>query len=234
MFYAGTLYLSEINGPTEGLLMSIAILVISGIKGPQIWKTSLSSYTSILPPYFGKFDISQAMLLGMWLLLIFQTAPFCILRAIDSCKKKNISLIEPLSNLFQYFNFAITACLWLISPNSIIITKCFTIFCLAFGIAFGRITSLIILGHVTHSSYPKFNFLHLPFSIGLILSYAPMFGYKSLFTADTEILYVYGIFIFILVDYCLWSIKTVEQFCSHLKIKCFSIPYPSIKTKKNQ
>ncbi len=36
-------------------------------------------------------------------------------------------------------------------------------------------------------------------------------------------------FAYIALDYTFWAVKLVEQFCSHLNIKCFSIPYKTIK-----
>ena len=48
-YQTGTMHLGFINGPTEGLLIAMCSMFTSGYYGPEIWKTPLQEFKTILP-----------------------------------------------------------------------------------------------------------------------------------------------------------------------------------------
>ncbi|KAJ3308266.1 hypothetical protein HDV04_001497 [Boothiomyces sp. JEL0838] len=224
-YYTGTLFLGYINGPTEGLLISISSLFISGIFGPQVWTTPVSQVLPFLKPLLGELSFAHFAVGNMLLLLIFTQIPVSILRVIEVCGKKNISVTSALFTTVPYLVMASSAFFWAtagthVAPDNTIV------FALAWGFAIGRINALIILNHVTHIEYPSYNFLVVPFAFGAFVARAPqLFGIAPIFNAHTESVYIWITFLFITIEYILWAVKVVEQFCDHLNIKCFTIPY---------
>ena len=55
-YHTHTLYLGYINGPTEGLLIAISIMVISGIWGPQVWSQPITNLLNY-PQIFGNYSV---------------------------------------------------------------------------------------------------------------------------------------------------------------------------------
>jgi hypothetical protein len=74
--------------------------------------------------------------------------------------------------------------------------------------------------------YPKYNHLLIPFTLGAIVTTLPQITGWHVFTITSERIYVILTLVYVVLDYTLWATKVVEQLTKHLKIKCFSIPYP--------
>jgi ethanolaminephosphotransferase len=58
-YHTGTLYLGYVNVPTEGVCILCIMYIISGIYGPMIWKTQLSSYFNGLPSFMQDMSLSD-------------------------------------------------------------------------------------------------------------------------------------------------------------------------------
>lgn len=75
--YTKTMYLGYINGPTEGLLITVGTMLLSARYGPSIWKTKISYLIPSLgqSSSFEYVTLAQIMIYGMLFLLITTQAP---------------------------------------------------------------------------------------------------------------------------------------------------------------
>ena len=63
-YHTHTLYLGYFNGPTEGLIVASAIMIVSGMYGPQIWREPLSDFLGF------EQVLRKATMMDIWLPLI--------------------------------------------------------------------------------------------------------------------------------------------------------------------
>jgi ethanolaminephosphotransferase len=222
-YYTGTLFLGYINGPTEGLLISIATLLVSGVYGPQTWKQPMSTLYFFGNPLIDSLTIGEFSLWTMCFLMVFTQLPVSIYRALKACRLKGLSRTTALANTIPYLVMLLSAFVWTYAPGSTVMPNNTILFLLAWGIANGKINALLILRHVTHTGYPTYHRLVFPFVLGAFLSVLPLYTRVKIFTLQREYYYIIAVFLFVAIDYVLWAMKVVEQFCHHLRIKCFSI-----------
>jgi ethanolaminephosphotransferase len=222
-YYTGTLFLGYINGPTEGLLISVMTLIISGVYGPQTWKQPISIVYKTGNPYVDSLSLGQASLWVMFFLMVFTQLPVSVYRALRACYHKGISRTTALLNTLPFLTMLASAFIWTYAPGSTVMPGNTILFLLAWGIATGKINALLVLRHVTHTEYPTYYRLVLPFVIGAICSVLPYYTQYKVFTPVAESYYIRAMFLYIAIDYLLWAIKVIEQFCDHLHIHCFSI-----------
>ncbi|KAG1450034.1 hypothetical protein G6F56_008466 [Rhizopus delemar] len=68
-YHTGTLYLGYINAPTEGVVLSCIIFIISGIYGPEFWQTTYKF--SSLP----ELSLADGLIWCVGLLFLFTHVP---------------------------------------------------------------------------------------------------------------------------------------------------------------
>jgi hypothetical protein len=74
--------------------------------------------------------------------------------------------------------------------------------------------------------YPDYIYLIHPFALGAFLTTLPQTMNFQIFSERSERLYLIFVLAYVCLDYCFWAYVVVEQLCTHLGIKCFTIPYP--------
>jgi ethanolaminephosphotransferase len=143
-YYTGILYLGYINGPTEGLIIACATMILSGIYGPAIWSQPLMFYT---PKYFHSIvpnmPVVEFITVGMTFLLVFLHVPTSVLSVYKACKRKNISFASALFNLNPLLIYVVFSYLWLNAKSSVILHNHLLLFILTIGIVFGRIATKV-------------------------------------------------------------------------------------------
>ncbi|KAJ1328550.1 hypothetical protein BSLG_010282 [Batrachochytrium salamandrivorans] len=265
-YYTGTLYLGYINGPTEGLLLAVFSLVVSGIYGPKVWWIKIEDILAV--PFFPKsivqlrlIDISIGSMLFLlaatqvpvrvyeswigYLFIYFKTilSPSClntfskcfmpiivgynlsIMRVRDACRIKKRSFMLAMLHVIPYCIINVSLYLWITAPGSIALSTHGILLACTWGISFGRIAAMIVLGHVTHTQYPTYTLIIIPYVVGAILARAPQINGTTIFGGITETRYIQTLFSFVVIDYVLWILTVIRQFCSHLGIQCLRIPY---------
>ncbi len=147
-YYTGTMYLSEINGPTEGLLISIVSLLVSGIYGPKFWLQQivplvpaklLEQVPGYVTQHLESLNLGQFCIYGMVVMLFTQQVPGSIWRVIETSKSRKTNVPLALLNSTSYILMVAFCALWAYAPKSTIISKHIIVFSLAWGIAIGRI-----------------------------------------------------------------------------------------------
>ncbi|KAI8868299.1 Choline/ethanolaminephosphotransferase [Ramicandelaber brevisporus] len=235
-YHTGTLFLGFVNGPTEGLIAGVALLIMSGMYGTHIW---MQPATNVFPEYITRhfsadtpvFDIMYLFTLS---LVLVGHIPPCLINIRRACIAKGKSFAVTLLEVIPIVIFSVSCYCWLASPfSSIISGQHVPLFLLTVGVIFGRMATKIILAHVTKSAFPWFTVQIVPLVAGAVIMYVPYLkGEKEGWISHaTEIKFLWATLAFVSVAYLHWAMLVTERFTKHLGIKCFSIPYPPKQNK---
>jgi len=201
-------------------------MIASGYYGPAIWQTPIASLVE-LPSFFSV--LSTHTVRDFWVLIILSTffiahLPSCVINVVRARRSRG----EPVLPVFLewtpilIYTFATSA--WFSSPWSILLKQNrLVLFCLTQSFVFGRMTTKIILAHLTKQPFPYWTVLMAPLVGGAILSNLPRFGFAPI-SAEFEHLYLWAYFFFAVVVYFRWAILVINSICGYLGINCLTIP----------
>ena len=120
--------------------------------------------------------------------------------------------------------FSLSIGAWLFSPYSTLMTENrLVLFCLTMSFVFGRMTTKIILAHLTRQPFPYWTVMITPLVGGAILGNLPRIGLPAI-SAFWELWYLRAYFVFALIVYFRWAILVINSICSYLGINCLTIP----------
>ncbi|KKK13948.1 hypothetical protein P175DRAFT_0497005 [Aspergillus ochraceoroseus IBT 24754] len=221
-YHTHTLYLGYFNGPTEGLLIAIAIMIASGIYGPQIWSRPIVEFLNF-PQIFGNNSVKDLwvpILVGSFFL---GHLPGCLYNVISARRKQNL----PISPIFKEWvpMIIFTGCnmVWLFSPySSLLSDNRLVLYCWTISFVFGRMTTKIILAHLLRQPFPHWTVLQTPLVGGAILVNFPFLGLPAI-SASFEVFYLRAYFLFALVAYMYWAVLVINRITSFLGINCLTI-----------
>ncbi|KIW91683.1 uncharacterized protein Z519_07651 [Cladophialophora bantiana CBS 173.52] len=221
-YHTHTLFLGAFNGPTEGLILACSFMLISGLLGPQFWQGRIADYVGY-PQIFG-----DVVLLDLWVpvvLFAFFAAhlPSCIHNVYRARKQQNLPLWPVFLEWIPMIIYTVSVAAWCGSPYSILLRDNYlVIFCLTLSFVFGRLTTKIILHHLTRRPFPYFTIALVPLAIGAILAWLPLFGFDPV-PAEFERWYIYGCFVFAMIQYFVWAVRVINRICQVLDINCLTI-----------
>ncbi|KAI9760064.1 MAG: hypothetical protein M4579_001897 [Chaenotheca gracillima] len=229
-YHTHTLYLGYFNGPTEGLIIACLIMITSGYYGPQVWTYHISDVVGY-PEIFGDYSVRD-----LWIPLLFSTflfahLPFCIYNVACARKRQNLPLAPVFLEWTPMVIYTSSVVAWLYSPHSTLLKENrLVLFCLTMSFVFGRMTTKIILAHLTKQPFPYWTIMLAPLIGGAILGNLPRFGFEAV-SAKTELWYLRAYFVFALVVYFRWAVLVINRICAYLDINCLTI---SSKTAPGQ
>ncbi|KAI9680940.1 MAG: hypothetical protein M1829_001020 [Trizodia sp. TS-e1964] len=231
-YHTHTLYLGYFNGPTEGLILACSIMLLSGYYGPEIWTYRITDLAGH-PEIFGTYSIRD-----LWvpvLLFVFFTAhlPFCIYNVAVARRKQNLPLAPTFLEWTPMIIYTFCTGAWLYSPYTTLLRENrIVLFCLTMSFVFGRMTTKIILAHLTRQPFPYWTVMLAPLIGGAILGNLPRLGLGlKPVGAVVELWYLRAYFIFALVAYFRWAVLVAGSICKYLGINCLTI---SDKAAPNQ
>ncbi|KAK8075244.1 CDP-alcohol phosphatidyltransferase [Apiospora hydei] len=229
-YHTHTLYLGVINGPTEGLLIACAVMALSGIYGPDIWTTP---FIELLGP---KFLLGYDQLVGeysirdIWILLIVGSLvtsqiPFCVYNVVKARRANNLPVAPVFLEWTPMAIYTLSIGTWLYSPYSTLREENhLVLFCLTMSFVFGRMTTKMILAHLTRQPFPYWTIMLWPLVGGAVLGNLPRFGFAQI-SADHEYYYLCAYFVFACVVYFRWAFLVVNAICDFLGINALTIPH---------
>lgn len=219
-YHTGVLYLGYVNGPTEGLLMVITTILISGIFGNSIWFKELE----ILSRSVYLIDL---ITIGFVALFVFYYVPSCLWSVYCECKKKGTSFGEAILQLFPMTVGTLAVAIWLSSRHSSVQSSSnFILFFTTVGIVFGKMATKIIYAHVAKCPFPLFTKMMLPLLIGSVAMFMAHFlipeeHTQTVILAETTFLWTYlGMCV---IGYANWIYHTIHSICLHCDIYCLQI-----------
>ncbi|KAF3218798.1 hypothetical protein TWF106_007322 [Orbilia oligospora] len=224
-YHTHTLYLGYFNGPTEGLIIACLCMALSGVYGPHIWHEKIADtigYQEIFHDYSFK---------DLWFPVIFSTfifihLPFCVKNVVSARRAQGLPVLPVFLEWTPILTFTAAGCAWAFSPYTTLRSENhIVLFCLTLSFAFGRMTTKVILAHLLRQPFPYWTVMLVPLIGGAFLvNTPPLLGYGTI-SAGLELWYLRGYFVFALVVYFNWAVKTIDMICGYLGIKCLTIPY---------
>lgn len=234
-YHTHTLYLGYFNGPTEGLILACSIMMLSGYYGPGIWKTPIVDIVEL--PSSLHF-IGDHTVVDFWvyiLLFSFFVAhlPACVMNVVKARREKGLPLAPVFLDWVPMIIYVASTCAWMSSPWSILLKQNhLVLFCITQSFVFGRMTTKIILAHLTRQAFPYWTILMAPLLGGAVIANLPRIGVIPLPT--TELYYMWLYFAFAVVVYFRWAVLVINAICDHLGINCLTIPAEKLDLLREQ
>jgi ethanolaminephosphotransferase len=233
-YHTHTLYLGYFNGPTEGLILACLFICMSGWFGPEMWSTPLSHY---FPSY--KAEIGEVTLKELWIPIILFTffvahLPACIVNVARARRSRNEPFLPTLYEWTPLVILVVTTMAWLGSPYSHLLDdNHLVLYCLTTSLVFGRMTTKIILAHLTHQPFPYWTVMLAPMIGGALLVNHPYFTIPGTtfgpVSAGFELWYLRAYFVFAAIVYGRWAHLVITSICDYLGINCLTIPKETVE-----
>jgi ethanolaminephosphotransferase len=205
---------------------------MSGYFGPEVWSMPLAHY---FPTY--KMEIGDITLKELWIPIIlfaFFVAhlPACIVNVAKARRAQNLPLLPLLKEWTPLVVFVSCTMAWLGSPYSHLLEdNHLVLYCLTMSLVFGRMTTKIILAHLTHQPFPYWTVMLVPMVGGALLVNHPYFTFSATsfgpISATFELWYLRAYFVFAAVVYGRWAHLVITRICDFLGINCLTIPKKS-------
>ncbi|KAH8679827.1 sn-1,2-diacylglycerol cholinephosphotransferase-like protein [Tricladium varicosporioides] len=229
-YHTHTLYLGIFNGPTEGLILACTIMILSGYYGPEIWTHRITDlvghhYFFGYHELFGSYSVRDLWVPILVTSLFGAHLPFCVANVVKARRSQNLPVMPVFLEWtpMAVYTFSIGA--WLYSPYSTLMTENrLVLFCLTMSFVFGRMTTKIILAHLTRQPFPYWTVMLTPLVGGAVLGNLPRFGFPAV-SAFVELWYLRGYFVFALIVYFRWAFLVINSICAYLGINCLTIPH---------
>ncbi|KAI1157346.1 CDP-alcohol phosphatidyltransferase [Nemania serpens] len=228
-YHTHTLYLGYFNGPTEGILIACSVMAISGIYGPGIWterivdlvgERNLFGYDQLV----GDYSIRDIWILVIVGSLVLGHMPFCVLNVVKARRRDRLPVLPVFLEWIPMAVYTLSIGAWLYSPHSTLMRENhLVLFCLTMSFVFGRMTTKMILAHLTRQPFPYWTVMLIPLVGGAVLGNLPRFGLPAI-SARAEHYYLCAYFLFALVVYFRWAYLVTTSICDFLGINCLTIP----------
>ncbi|KAI1170912.1 CDP-alcohol phosphatidyltransferase [Nemania sp. FL0916] len=229
-YHTHTLYLGYFNGPTEGILIACSVMALSGIYGPGIWterivdlvgEKNLFGYDHLV----GDHSVRDIWILIIVVSLVFGHMPFCVLNVVKARRQNNLPVLPVFLEWIPMAVYTLSIGAWLYSPYSTLMRENhLVLFCLTMSFVFGRMTTKMILAHLTRQPFPYWTVMLIPLVGGAVLGNLPRFGLPAI-SAQHEHYCLWAYFVFALVAYFRWAYLVTTSICDFLGINCLTIPY---------
>ena len=221
-YHTHTLYLGYFNGPTEGLLIACTIMIASGFYGPGIWHEPLANFVGF-SEYLDTTSFIDIWISIVVIALFLAHFPECIYNVYLARKRQKLPFVPVFLELTPMAVYTGSIGLWLYSPYSTLMkNNHLMLFCLTMSFVFGRMTTKMILAHLTRQPFPYWTMMLAPLVGGAVLGNLPYIGLPQV-SATTELWYLRGYFAFAAVAYFNWAIFVINRICTYLDINCLTI-----------
>jgi ethanolaminephosphotransferase len=228
-YHTHTLYLGYFNGPTEGLIIACLVMCLSGYYGPDIWSAPLIDYFPGYKAYLNDMtfqDLWVPIILGSFLVAHL---PACVLNVARARRAQNLPVMPVFLEWTPLVVFVTATIAWLGSPYSFILKENhLVLYCIVMSLVFGRMTTKIILAHLTRQPFPYWTVMLIPMIGGALLVNHPYFTLSGTtfgpVSAKFELWYLRAYLVFAAVVYGKWAHLVITSICNYLGINCLTIP----------
>ena len=221
----------------EGLILACTMMLLSGYYGPQIWTQPITDLINH-PEIFGDSSIVDLWIPILLITFFVTHLPACIYNVIKARRALNLPVAPVFLEWTPIVVFTGSAGAWLYSPYSTLMRdNRLVLFCVTMSFVFGRMTTKIILAHLTRQPFPYWTVMLVPLVGGAILGNLPRLGLPAASTA-VELWYLRGYLVFAVVVYFRWALLVINSVCAYLGINCLTItdkpaPNQSMQNEKS-
>ena len=210
------------NMPAEGLILACTLMIMAGYYGPGIWHHPVAEL-------FGHHEIfGDSSMIDLWIPIILLTffiahLPACVYNVVKARRAQGLPIAPVFLEWAPILVYTLAIGAWLYSPHSTLMRENrLVLFCLTMSFVFGRMTTKIILAHLTRQPFPYWTVMLVPLVGGAILGNLPLVGIPAV-SAFTELWYLRAYFVFALVAYFRWALLVINSICAYLGINCLTI-----------
>ena len=206
----------------EGLIIAATMMAVSGYFGPSIWHEPLAA-TIGYPNLFKDYSLLDIWIPMLIILLTAGHIPACVYNVAKARRARNLPLAPVFLEWTPFFVFALATGSWLYSPHSTLMRENrLMLFCLTMSFVFGRMTTKIILAHLTRQPFPYWTVMLVPLIGGSVLGNLPLLGFKAV-SVSVELWYLRAYFVFAMIAYFRWAVLVINSICAYLDINCLTI-----------
>ncbi|KAK7545683.1 ethanolaminephosphotransferase 1 [Phyllosticta paracitricarpa] len=233
-YHTHTLYLGYFNGPTEGLIIACSMMIMSAQYGPEIWSSSLIKYFPSLENYISPLTTFREFWIPILLSsFVIAHLPACVVNVVKARRANGLPVGPVFYEWTPIVIFTAATCAWLGSPYSFILEDWdskqktgghLVLWCVIMSLVFGRMTTKIILAHLTRQPFPYWTIMLVPMIVGAIIVNLPFLGIGWTVTESFELWYLRIYFVFAAVVYAKWAVLVINSICTYLGINCLTIP----------
>lgn len=216
----GTLFNTDMIA--EGLILACTFMILSGYYGPGIWQQNITDFLGH-PEVFREYSV-----VDIWIPIILITffvahLPACVINVIKARRANGLPVAPVFLEWTPIFVLVGATCAWLYSPHSTLMRENrLVLFCLTMSFVFGRMTTKIILAHLTRQPFPYWTVMLVPLLGGAFLGNLPRIGLPPV-SAEVELWYLRVYFVFALIVYFRWALLVINSICAYLGINCLTI-----------
>lgn len=172
--------------------------------------------------------IGHNSVIDLWIPILLGTflvahLPACVYNVVKARREQGLSVAPVFLEWTPIAVYTASICAWLYSPYSTLMRENrLVLFCLTMSFVFGRMTTKIILAHLTRQPFPYWTVMLIPLIGGAVLGNLPRIGLSPV-TADVELWYLRAYFVFAMVVYFRWALLVINSICAYLGINCLTI-----------
>ena len=207
---------------SEGLILACTTMILSGYYGPEIWTRHLTDLVGY-PEIFGTHTFIDIWIPSLLFSLFVVHLPACVYNVVKARRAHNLPVAPVFMEWTPIVAYTGSIGLWLYSPYSTLMRdNRLVLFCLTMSFVFGRMTTKIILAHLTRQPFPYWTVMLVPLVGGAILGNLPRVGLPAV-SALVELWYLRAYFVFAVVVYFRWALLVINSICAYLGINCLTI-----------
>ena len=227
-YHTHTLYLGYFNGPTEGLILACSIMILSGIYGPQIWHSKIADLIGY-SDLFSDYTIRDCWVPLLLFSFFVAHMPECTYNVIRARQQKGLPIAPIFLEWIPMIIYTLGIGAWIYSPHSTLLQENhLMLLCLTLSLVFGRMTTKIILAHLTRQPFPYFTAMLVPLIGGALLFNLPTLGFDPVTLPgrsreETEYYYLWAFFLYANIVYFRWAYLVINDICGFLDINCLTI-----------
>lgn len=227
---------STLTNFLEGLILACTMMILSGYYGPGIWAHPIADLIGYRE-FLGTSSIIDLWIPILTISLLVAHLPACVYNVAKARRAQNLPVAPVFLEWTPMIVYTSAIGAWLYSPHSTLMRENrLVLFCLTMSFVFGRMTTKIILAHLTRQPFPYWTVMLVPLIGGAILGNLPRIGLPPV-TETVELWYLRGYFVFATVAYFRWALLVINSICTYLGINCLTItkkPAPGQGTSSSE
>jgi ethanolaminephosphotransferase len=214
-------------------------MILSGYYGPEIWTHRITDlvghhYFFGYHELFGSYSVRDLWVPIILISLFGAHVPFCVINVVKARRRDNLPILPVFLEWTPMAVYTLAIGVWLFSPYStLMLENHLVLFCLTMSFVFGRMTTKIILAHLTRQPFPYWTVMLTPLVGGAILGNLPRLGLPQV-SSSVELWYLRGYFVFSLIAYSRWAFLVINSICEYLGINCLTIPTATQAVNKDK
>mmetsp|Transcript_24532 Transcript_24532/g.40359 ORF Transcript_24532/g.40359 Transcript_24532/m.40359 type:complete len:392 (+) Transcript_24532:177-1352(+) len=221
--HTGVLFLGVISGPIEGLLVMVAIYLLTGFAGPELWMTSLKDAIG-LEGVWGSYSLAESLVIVQIIVAVGLCA-YSIKTVVTHLRAQGRSVTEAFAMFIPYSFLVILTITWILcSPTRIFTHRPRTYICTV-GFLFANQVARLILAHLTDQPFEPGNLILFPLGAGALHAFVSSRVLSGVPLISEDLL-LDAALVTSVIAWAHLAYNVINEITAYLNISCLTIPYP--------